>query len=815
MKPCFFVSRTFCVGDRVLVHLAEPLGSALRAGFARGGRFVCRRSKEERRASLACIVPFVLIFAVSRSAYAETSSSTVVRDFFQKHCLSCHDAEAATADIVLSIDKDPQAARKDADLWEKVAEVIEFGQMPPAEEEQPSSQERSEIAAWIKEELSKVDCSGEQPAGRVTLRRLNRVEYRNTIRDLLGIDFVVEETFPSDDVGLGFDNIGDVLSMSPLLMEKYLQAAEDISRRVIETGPAKPPEFLSFQAKEMQSSLGNHAPDEPNSVLTLFTSGEVFADFYVENAGKYDIEFVAYEDKAGEEPSLSAIKLDGNVVKQMPVQGSQGAPSILSATARFKKGDHRVALEFLNDFYNESAENPKERDRNMHVRSLTLRGPRGKSYSMRSEPHRRVIFFEPSQDAEKADEETAKIATRLASRAFRRPASKSEVKRLTELAAAVRGESGSFEQGIQTLLQAVLTSPHFLFRVEQDPTTKNDDERRLLNEYELAVRLSYFLWSTMPDEELFQLAGEQKLRSQLGPQIKRMLADPKADALAENFGGQWLTLRKLSIVSPNLEVFPEFSEDLRSDMVQETQMLFKHIMRNDRSIQEFVTADYSFINDRLAKLYNLPGVEGSEFRQVSLAGTGRGGVITHASVLTLTSNPGRTSPVKRGKWVLEQILGTPPPPPPPGVGDLPEGREATGTLRERLEIHRDKPMCASCHSRMDPIGFGLENFTGIGAWRDESEGAKIDNSGELPGGRKFSGPDELRAMLAANPAKLRRSIATKMLVYAVGRGMEKSDRCTIDSVCELLSKNDDSFSSLILGVVQSNPFQFRERVKQP
>jgi hypothetical protein len=404
------------------------------------------------------------------------------------------------------------------------------------------------------------------------------------------------------------------------------------------------------------------------------------------------------------------------------------------------------------------------------------------------------------------------IMNAFMARAFRRPSTAAEVDRLLELVKVAESEQENFATSIGLAVQAILVSPHFLFRVELDPEPKPLASRPI-NDYELASRLSYFLWSSMPDDELFGQARRGTLRKgdQLDLEVKRMLQDPKAQALVENFAGQWLQLRNLKIASPDKLAYPDFDEPLRSAMVEETELFFAAVMKEDRSVLDFIDGDFTFVNERLARHYGIADVKGPQFSRVALDGRQRGGVLTHASVLTVTSNPTRTSPVKRGKWVLENLLGTPPPPPPPGVPPLGEatGAAVGGSLRERMEQHRVKADCAVCHNRMDPLGFGLENYDGIGAWRTEDGKFKIDPSGTLPGGQSFAGPRELKAILKARQDDFVRCLAEKMLTYGLGRGVEYYDKGAVSDIVAAVRQNDYRFSSLILAVVHSGPFQKR------
>ena len=432
------------------------------------------------------------------------------------------------------------------------------------------------------------------------------------------------------------------------------------------------------------------------------------------------------------------------------------------------------------------------------------------------ESHRRIIFRQPRSPEEYPDAARI-ILERFATRAYRRPVAPDETAKLLSLVDLVLQSGDGFERGIQLAVQAVLVSPHFLFRVELDsrPRPSNEpappgDGAEPIGEFELASRLSYFLWSTMPDEELFGLASEGRLRepSILAGQVRRMLKDPRSRALVENFGGQWLQIRNLKSVSPDRGRFPGFDEPLRNAMLQETELFTAEILRDDRSILDFLDADFTYVNERLARHYGLPGVKGDQFRRVRLEGSRRGGLLAQASVLTVTSNPNRTSPVKRGRWVLEQLLGTPPPPPPAGVTPLAEDHVADSSLslRQRMEQHRSRPSCAVCHNRLDPLGFGLENYDAVGAWREHENNVPVDAAGALPSGESFRGPGELKAMLKGRPREFARCLAEKLLTYAMGRGLEDSDRCSVEQIVNELESNQYHVSSLVLGVVQSDPF---------
>ena len=426
----------------------------------------------------------------------------------------------------------------------------------------------------------------------------------------------------------------------------------------------------------------------------------------------------------------------------------------------------------------------------------------------------RIMTTRPSGKQSRV-EAAKKILLPFARRAFRRPVKPEEIERYLKLVKLAESQGDSFDKGVGLAIQAILVSPHFLFLVEKDPDENDKDGIRQLSEHELATRLSYFLWSTMPDEELFQLAEKGELRKNLKAQIKRMLKDKRSHSLVESFGGQWLQLRNLKSHDPDPDTFPKYSTQLRADMIKETEMFFETIIKEDRSILDFIDADFTFLNRRLAGHYGMwRAVRSRGFQRVSLAkDSPRGGILTMGSILTVTSNPTRTSPVKRGKWILENLLNAAPPPPPPDAGELEEGKklEEAASLRKRLEMHRSKPSCAICHARMDPLGFALENFDGVGSWRWKNGNHNIDARADLPTGEKFKGPSELKKVLLKRKDQFARCLAEKMLTYAMGRGTDYYDRCAVDEIVKAMKKNNYRFSTMIEKIVESEPFQLRKR----
>lgn len=748
-----------------------------------------------------------------RNKVTGKSTATTKKDTFSeiaplvmKYCSGCHGTKVTTAGIAVDKFHSTSDVLKGRDVWEKISKNVAGGTMPPKGMPEPTPAEREKIASWIDRTLSQADCDIKDP-GRVTLRRLNREEYNNTLRDLLGVTVRPADDFPSDDVGYGFDNIGDVLSISPLLMEKYLSAAEKVSRAAIYI-PGIPKSAAVYKGSDIGSDSGYKADDQGDVVLS--SNGEVHADHTFPKDDTYYLRVRAYGDQAGKEPAKMAVRLDGKDLQTIDVPVVKETARYYDVKTRVLTGKHRVSVAFLNDLYQPNAPNPNDRDRNLIVQRIEVSIPISEQSADLPASHKRLIPEEPAKGQE--DAAARKSLTRLATHAFRRPATQQEVNRLVRIVQAVRKDGESYDKGMQLALQAVLVSPHFLFKVELDREPNNPKASHAISDYEMASRLSYFLWSSMPDDELLGLAAKHTLNQPkvVEAQVKRMLADPKSNALVQNFAGQWLTLRNLNLVAPDRGKFRTFNPQLRDAMKKETDLFVAYIMQQDRSVLEFLDARYTFVNDRLAKHYGIEGVDGTDFRKVDLTDERRGGLVTQASILTLTSNPTRTSPVKRGKWVLEQILGTPPPPPPPGVPALrEEGRMATGTLRQRLEQHRKDPGCASCHSRLDPMGFGLENFDPIGAWREKEGNAPVDASGTLPGGVTFTGPAELKKVLLSQKDQFIKSLSERLLTYALGRGLENFDRCATQNIAQTVKKSGYRFSSLVTEIVRSEPFRMR------
>jgi hypothetical protein len=644
----------------------------------------------------------------------------------------------------------------------------------------------------------------------VTARRLNRAEYNNTIRDLLGVDLRPADDFPGDDSGYGFDNIGDVLTISPVLMEKYLAAAEKLARAAI---VAEPPVFKPSLARYLAPRSADE-PRDPNDpyVLPYDWRGGLTARHDFPARGSYELRFRVADARKGDfPPEPVTIYVDDVALDTAEIEANQYERGELGVRAKIPAGPHAVRVSFRDDYYEPRDPDPENRGRKLLVDYLDVKGPYDPVPPPLPASHKRIFVCDPASGA-KPGECARTILARLAFQAYRRPVTEEEVSKLVRFVDLARQQGEPFERGIQVALQAILVSPHFLFRIERDPADAGREGVHRVNDHELASRLSYFLWSSMPDAELFRLAEAGILRQPevLEAQARRMLGDLKSQALIDNFAGQWLELRNLPSATRDPERFPAFDQELLQAMRRETELFFADIMGADRSILDFLDGRYTYVNERLARHYGISGVEGEQFRRVALDGRQRSGVLTQASVLTVSSYPTRTSPVLRGLWLLENILGAPPPPPPAVVPALNE--EAVGTaatLRERLEQHRADPSCAVCHERMDALGFALENYDAIGGWRTHDGALLIDASGVLPEGKSFNNAAELKAILRGQASEFTKNLAEKMLIYALGRGLEQYDRPVITQITRRMAEGDYRFSRLVIEIVKSAPFQMR------
>ena len=695
----------------------------------------------------------------------------------------------------------PASLTENREGWERIIQKIRSGEMPPKGIPKPPAAQTDALIKYVQGEFEKADSKIKPDPGRVTARRLNRNEYSNTIRDLLAVDFHAEKDFPTDDSGYGFDNIGDILTISPVLMEKYVSAAERIAARAIGADPLPKPLEVQYHAKDKTI----RRPDFSN----------IEATHRVDFDGEYTVRIgLPGERSADAKPVTMGIRMDGKLLHSMPVETKPSKLVYFNPYSEeqvrlyLPEGDHVFRIGFIDDDFVKNL-TPKEaysNKTNKFIDSITFIGPFPSKVEKAS--RKKILVCDPKTGPACVNT----IVSTLARRAYRRPVTKPEVASLLKFVAMARKDGQSVEQSIQLAIEAILVSPHFLFRIEHDPDPSDAAKVHRISDVELATRASYFLWSSMPDDELLDLAEAGKLHipATLAAQVNRMLADSRAAALAANFAGQWLETRNLDSVKPDPQKFPEWDPELRDAMKTETRLFFETVLRENRPLSEFLDAKYTFLNERLAKHYGISGVTGGDFRRVELVGDQRGGILSQASVLTVSSYPTRTSPVIRGKYVLQNILGTPPPPPPPDVPALDEAAVgASGSMRQQLEKHRANATCASCHSRMDPLGFGLENYDALGKWRTLDGKFPIDSSGTLPDGRTFSSPAEMKTILKAQLPDFSRCLIEKMLTYALGRGLERYDRRTVDELNRNLAASNYQFQTLIHGVVQSLPFQSR------
>jgi len=720
-----------------------------------------------------------------------------IRPLLEKYCWDCHgdgmdkgglslDAYASEADLV-------QARKK----WEGILFNIDNWLMPPVDKEQPTAEERKLLVRWIDDTVFPVDAANPDP-GRVTVRRLNKTEYNNTVRDLLGVGLRPADTFPDDDSGYGFDNIGDVLAMPPVLVERYLAAAVEVVDAAVISGGVDP---RTVTVKPDALTASREAGQSQDNRFMLWSNGEAGFPHEFPAEAEYRLRVRVHADQAGGEPVKMTLQIGGREGQTFDVTGTAGEPQTIESTIRVKKGRHTVVAAFINDHVE------GEQDRNLYVEEMELTGPVWSEATPLPESHRRVFNHEPGTEGTVAATRT--VLSGFASRAYRRPVSLGELDKLTAMAGRAQQAGQGWEAAVAVAMKAALVSPYFLYRIEWERDPGDAGQVAELSDFALASRLSYFLWSSMPDDRLLSLAFKKELRPNLAAEIKRMIADPKARELARTFGGQWLETRNLAIVRPNKRKFG-WDDELRDAMRGETETFFNFLLTENRSVLDFLGADYTFVNERLARHYGLEGVQGGEFQKVSLDPARRRGLLTQAAVLTVTSDPTRTSPVKRGKWVLENLLGTPPPPPPPNVPTLEAAKELTGTLRQRMEQHRANPACANCHAMLDPIGFGLENFDATGAWRDQDGDQPVESAGRLTSGQEFANANELTTILLRDKSdQFVRTLASKLLTFALGRGVEFYDKPALNEILAKVQKDDYAFHTLITAVAESVPFQKR------
>jgi hypothetical protein len=833
-----------------------------------------------RNAGLSGLLAFLL--GASGATAAESSGAgqfhKEIQPILTEYCYDCHGDGMKKGGVAFDEFKSDESVLTNRELWWSAMKYLRAGIMPPDKKAKPTEAQKQLVSSWVKTQVFGIDPKNIDP-GRVTMRRLNRIEYRNTIRDLMGVDYDTGVEFPPDDTGYGFDNIGDVLTLSPMLMEKYIAAADNIVARAVPTVSRVVPEITiagaRFREAAGDESSGRRNRDTPLT-LPFYKPAMVATSFEAPHAGSYQLNLeILVKGEFDFDPAKCQVvfKLDGQplVQKEFGWNANKAFPFQFDQT--LSQGNHRLEFELqpLNTAPGETNTIV------MRLVNVTVRGPTEKEFN--TKPKNYTRFFPrdvPTGEAERR-QYAHEILRNFASKAFRRPVNEPTVNRLVTLASGVYSQPGKpFEAGIAYAIEAVIASPRFLFRIEENEPAAAHAGWSDVNEYSLASRLSYFLWSTMPDEELTKLAARGELRKNLPAQVKRMMADSRSQALVENFTGQWLQVRDVQGISINARAVlarddgserdqeqqiaafrarqaaaaqagtngvgnaqsgtnslgrrngqrrigqpfaflkPRFELDgeTRTAMKNETEMFFASIVKADRPVTDLIDSDYTFLNEKLAKLYGLTNlnVTGSEMRRVTLpADCPRGGVLAEGTVLTVTSNPDRTSPVKRGLFVLSNILGTPAPPPPPNIPAL-EASESGftnhPTLRATLELHRKEPLCASCHNRMDPIGLAMENFNALGMWRDSERGQLIEPAGKLISGESFKDVRELKHILVTNHrSDFYRCLTEKLLTYATGRGLEYYDVETVDKIVRDLEQNDGKFSVLLNGIIESAPFQ--------
>ena len=775
--------------------------------------------------------------AAQTPGVAGPDAPATYRAVLDRYCVTCHNGRLRTAGLELDR-ADLSNVGGHGDLWEKVVLKLRGRDMPPQPRPRPADAVYDGFAAWLETTLDAAAAMDPRP-GRPALHRLNRTEYANAVRDLLALDVDVTTLLPPDDSTHGFDNIADALGVSPLLLESYVVAARKISRLAV-ANPAIPPSAETY--------VGAHdeTQDTHRDGMPFGTRGGLRAMHHFPVDGEYEIrtrlERSQRDDVRGlHEPHELELAVDGQRVRLFALEGGphmyrqavyDGETPALTADDHLvlrvplTAGPHAITATFpVKSFgVSESLSKPLLRSYPSPnsvaglpaVSRIIVTGPLAAAGRGDTPTRRRIFTCRPAAAAAEAAC-AEEIISALARRAYRGVATDEDVRELIGFYEAGRA-NGGFEAGIEAALWRLLASPRFIFRFEFDPPDAPPGAAYRIGDLELASRVSFFLWSSIPDERLLAAAerGELRKPGELERQVRRMLANPRAAALVGNFAGQWLYLRNLEHIVPEPRRFRNFDNNLRRAFRRETELLFESIVAEDRSVLDLLDADYTFVNERLARHYGIPGVRGSHFRRVAVTDERRRGLLGHGSILTVTSYANRTSPVLRGKWVLENLLGAPPPPPPADVPELPEDEGAAQglTMRERLAAHRANPVCASCHAKMDPIGFGLENFNAVGAWRRSENGAPIDASGTLPSGAAFEGPAELRAALLARPAAFVRTLTAKLATYALGRGVEHFDAPAIRAIVAAAAGSDYAFSSLVLAIVESVPFQMRQAAEE-
>ena len=797
----------------------------------------CVRRMAPGRIGFALSVLAAAVLAAPPPVAAAEATATEVAETLDRYCAACHNdrivngRDTAPSMLVsqlrttgLAVDTlDVERVGQDADSWERVIRKLESRTMPPPGRPRPDDATYDGVVAWLETELDRVAAASPNPGRRPALHRLSRTEYQNAVRDLLALDhlpkeFDVTTLLPADNATSGFDNLAELLFVSPATLERYLAAARKISRLAV--GDTTMPPIVDRYQLDRDLIQDGHLDGLP-----LGTRGGAVIRSHLPADGEYvvTVEFAA----AARDEHAVEVSVDGERVELFTIGGRplvRGASGVFVFEAEppvdvrvpLRAGPREVAVAFLEKTgaNHESLVRASRRAqrREPAVATVTISGPYGVDGSGDTPSRRRIFTCTPGGDAG-AEPCAREILSTLAGRAYRRPATDDDLDVLMPFYAD-GAAAGGFERGIQQGLERLLVSPEFLFRIERDPADVTPGDSYRVSDLELASRLSFFLWSSIPDDRLLDraLAGELRDPAVLEAEVRRMLADDRARALTDNFAEQWLYLRDIETKEPDPAFFPEFDENLRQAFSRETELFIDSILRGGGPVTDLLTADYTFVNERLAKHYGIPHVYGSHFRQVSLADTERRGLLGQGGILTLTSYATRTSPVLRGKWILENLMAAPPPPPPPDIPALAERTDdgAALSMRAAMERHRANPACASCHAQMDPLGFALENFDAIGRWRDRGESNDaIDASGVLPDGSAFEGPAGMREALLRDERRFVATITEKLLTYALGRNVESFDMPAVRAIVRDAAADDYSFASIVVGIAESIPFQMR------
>jgi len=772
------------------------------------------------------MVAWTLAAADSAPAQAAASPSDISSPavLVKEYCADCHDQDAKKGGVDLaSITAEDFSHHPE--IWEKVVRKLRVRQMPPIGKPRPDDSTYDAVVARVAEALDSVSAHQPNPGRTETFRRLNRTEYQNAIRDLLAVEIDASVLLPKDDASHGFDNV-TVGDLSPTLLDRYISAAQKISRLAVGT-PRRTPGGDTFRVR------ADLTQEEHVEGLPIGTRGGLLLPYTFPQDAEYEIQIRLARDRNEHIEGLNGrheleILMDRERLKLFTVAPPPGGENYDSVDAQLKlrvpvtAGPHQLGITFLKNPSEllETKRQPYQAHFNMHrhprltpaIYQVSINGPYAAKGPGDTPSRRKILVKRPTGPND--EENCAKaILSTLMKRAYRRPVTDEDMRKPLQFFRTARAEEG-FDAGIEAALSAILVSPHFLFRIEEDPPEAQPNTVYQISDVDLASRLSFFLWSSIPDDELLDCAIEGKLNQPavLERQVRRMLADERSRALVSNFAGQWLYLRNLESITPDLRLFPDFDDNLRQAFLRETELLFESVLRDDRSVLDLLKTDHTFVNERLAKHYGIPHVYGSRFRRIACdEGSERGGLLRQGSILTVTSYATRTSPVVRGKWILENIFGSPPPPPLPNVPALKENTvSATLSVRERLAEHRANSACASCHNLMDPVGFALENFDAVGRWRTVEEGKPVDASGGLPDGSKFAGVRGLEEALLKRPEIFVGTLTEKLLTFALGRGIEYYDAPAVRKIVREAQAENFRFSSVILGIVQSTPFKMRK-----